>query len=221
MRVTKRGRVVILGLAGMLLIMAGKEYLGYHYYYLYKSARVEAKSIEESFGRLEAALRRAVRFSRNPLFYKELARVYLEMALAENKFGAPERRDAYLDRAAEALREQVRRNPADAFAFFEMGKVYMLYNFPLLTYAHKGRLYFRRAVELRPADEFLNMNVLFIFLTQWDELEEVEKRFVSRQLAMMHENNSRFIPGLERRWKQNVGDMERLREIISEVGKLE
>lgn len=212
-------RVLLVGAAAGMILAAAAHYLGYHHYHRYREARAAAVSIERSFPEFEGRLSKAVRFSKNPLFYKELARVYLEMALAENEFGAPERRDAYLDRAGEALREQVRRNAADAFAFFEMGKVYMLYNFPLLTYAHKGRLYFRRAVELRPADEFLNMNVLFIFLTQWDDLEEEEKRFVYRQLAMMHENNSRFIPGLERRWKQNVGDMERLREIISEMGK--
>ncbi len=200
--------------ASILLALAVREYLGYHFFYEYKEVRSSARSIEGSLSQLEKNLKRAVFFSKNPVFYKEMARLYLEMALAENEFGTEERRDFYLDAAKESLIELTRRNPIDAFAYFEMGKVYMLYNFPLLTYMDRGRFYLRKALEFKPADEFLNLNIIYIYLTQWDFLEEGEKSFILERLERMREANQNFIPQLRKSWRENFGNEDKLEQIL-------
>jgi len=199
----------------LLFFLSFQHYFGYHYFYKYKKARTEAESIEKSFPFLERNLKKAVWFSKNPLFYKELARLYLERAFGENEFGTGERRDFFCDLAREALAAETRRNPIDPFAYYEMGKVYMLYNYPLLTYAEKGRLYMRKALELRPADEFLSLNILYIFLTQWDALKEGEKAFIFEQLKRERKDKLQFLERLYRRWTKNAGNDLKIKEIIS------
>ena len=189
-----------------LFLVCLKHYLGYYNYWQYKGFRENAESMEKGFPEMERLLQRACRFAKNPLFYKELGRINLEMAIAENQFGEEARRDAYLDQAGETLLEQIRRNPADALGYYRMGQVYMLYNYPLMTYMGKGRLYFRRALELDPSDEPSNLNVLYIFLTQWPYLTEDEKSFVFERLDRMAAANESFIRQLRNRWIENFGD---------------
>jgi hypothetical protein len=42
--------------------------------------------VEAAFPRLEGDLESALRFSKNPVFYRELGRLYLKMAVADMKF---------------------------------------------------------------------------------------------------------------------------------------
>lgn len=221
MRVT--AKIILLGVVLALFAFSAKSYLGYHYFYRYGETRSRAESIERSFPKLEARIKTAVGFWQNPLFYLEMGQLYLERALAENQFGSRARRDFYLDRARESLIRAIKGNPVDAFTYFEMGKVYMLYNFPLLTYLEKAKLYFRKALELKPADEFLNENVLYIYLTQWDWLEEEEKEFVGERVRAMGEMeeregrdgiDGRFVRRLRSKWRENFGEVEKLEEIL-------
>ena len=200
----------------LVFFLALKGYLGYHNYNKYKSLRAQAESIEKSYPELERHLRMAVRFSRNPLFFKELGRINLEMALVEIKFGTEEKRDFYLDQAQTSLLNLLKTNPADASGYYDMGRVYMLYNYPLLTYMDRGRVYFRKALELDPADEFLNLNILYIYLTQWDSLVDEERSFVFKRLGRMWQSNVNFIVRLRNRWMENYGDREILKRILAE-----
>jgi tetratricopeptide (TPR) repeat protein len=209
------GKIVVLAVAACLIVIAARAYLGYHFFYKYGAGRGEAQSLDKSFPELEKNLRRAVAFSKNPLFYQEMGRLYLEMALAENKFGTPEKRDDYLNLAGDSLAELLKRNPAEAFGYYEMGKVYMLYNFPLLTYASKARQYFNKALELRPLDEELNVNVVYIYLTQWDILSHVERAFVFEAVTRNLENNESFFPQVKKLWVDEFGDVERLKAIFA------
>jgi hypothetical protein len=208
-----------IGVAAVLLVLAAAHYLGYHSFYEYKRARAAAESLERSFPELERNLKRAVAFSKNPGFLKELGRLYLEMALAENEFGTAAGRDAFCDLARESLEKSIRANPVDGSAYFEIGKVYLLYNFPLLTYAEKGRFYLRRSLELKAADEFLSLNILYIFLTQWDLLAEEEKEFVGGRLKERTAMNEKFMDRLRQRWKENFGRVTALEAILNAIGK--
>jgi len=199
----------------LLFVLAAKDYIGYYYFYKYKEARDQAQSIEKSFPELERNLKKAVRLYKNPLFYEQMSRLYLEMALAEDKYGTEEKRDFYLDQARESLIEQINQNPLDAHAYYDLGRVYLLYNFPLLTYAEKGRLYFRKALELKPADEYLNVHIIYIYLTQWESLNRPEKAFLFGQLGDVVKYNENFIPQIRDLWKQNYGDTEKLKDILS------
>jgi hypothetical protein len=198
----------------LLFLIAAADYLSWYSFSQYKAERKASRSIEAGFPQLEAALQRAVRFSKNPAYYKELTRLYLERAMAENEFGSQVARDAVLDRAETSARKWIRQNPVDAWAYYELGKIYLLYNFPLLTYADKGRRYLRKAIELKPADEFLNQNVLYIFMTQWERLEEREREFVAAQWRSMTESSPNFERELRRRWQKNFNSSDGLDLIL-------
>ncbi len=214
-------KVIFLGILAGLLVVEARIYLGYHYFYKYKEERGRAKSIEGSFERLEADLKKAGRLFGNPSFYKELGQLYFERALGENKFGSEERRDFYLDRARESLIQAVKANPVDAFVYYDLGKVYLLYNYPLLTYLDKAKAYFRKALEFKPADEFLNVNIIFIYLTQWDSLQEGEKDFVLKRIGEARMACQNFVPRLRKRWRDEFGKGEkggRLEKILELAG---
>jgi hypothetical protein len=208
-------KLLILAFTLGLLGLVTAQYVGYYYFNAYKNARAEARSIEKSFPDLEKYLKRSVDWSGNPEFFKELARLYLERALAENEFGTPEKRDLFLDSARESLARAIKKNPADAFAYYEMGKVWLLYNFPLLTYLDQGKRYFVKALELKPADEFLGLNILYIYLTQWNFLSGDEQKFVLKKLRSMERANKDFMAQLRNRWLQNFSDDQKLKEIVN------
>ena len=208
-------KVVFLVIVAGLFVLAARAYLGYHFFYRYAAGRGKATNLQGSFGALEPKLKRAVFFSHNPLFYQEMGRLYLEMALAENKFGTPEKRDEYLDRARESLEGLIRRNPLEAFGYYELGKVYMLYNYPLLTYAAKGRTYLREALERRPVDEDLNVNIIYAYLAQWDRLGEVEKDFAYAAVARNLETDKNFFPRVLALWMSEFKDSAKLKAVFS------
>ncbi len=205
---------------GVILVLSIKEYLGFHYFYQYKSQRQVARSIQEAFPLLEARLKKASKFSRQPIFFQELGRLYLEMAMAENEFGSPARRDEFLLKAEESLKKQIKQNPVDARAFYNLGKVYLLYNFPLLTYADQGRRCLRRALELKPADEFLNVNIIFMYLAQWELLTDEDRQFLAHQLKYIEERSSDFRQRLRRRWLDNFPSIDLLEEHLRMLASL-
>ena len=206
--------LLLIAMAGLLYV-AARQYIGFYHYNAYKRIRSEARSIQSAFPELEASLSKAVQAYKSPLFYKELGRLCLDRAQAEDKFGDPALRDAFLDKAAAALAENIRRNPLDSWAYYDMGKIWMLYNAPLLTYADKARAYLRSALELYPSHDFLNLNVLYLFLIQWNSLTENEKAFVFSQIGRKLDEKLEFIGLLKRQWVENVGSEEGLKSILS------
>jgi len=213
-------RVVGLVIVAGLFALATRAYLGYHFFYRYAALREEATNLQGSFSVLEPELKRAIAFSRNPLFYQEAGRLYLETAIAENKYGTPEKRDAHLDSAVESLEGLIRRNPLDPFGYYELGKVYMFYNFPLLTYAAKGRTYLRKALEMRPLDQDLNVNVSYACLAQWDRLSAEEKDFVYATVARNLETDVNFFPRVLALWMSEFKDSPKLEAIFFENSDL-
>ena len=207
--------VLLLTATAGLLFVATRQYIGFHHYNAYKNIRSEARSIQSAFPELETALSKAVRAYKNPLFFKELGRLYLDRAQAEDKFGDPALRDVFLDKAAAAIAENIRRNPLDSWAYYDMGKIWMLYNAPLLTYADKARAYLRSALELNPSHDFLNLNVLYLFLIQWNSLTENEKAFVFSRIGRKLDEKLEFIGLLKRQWIENTGNEEGLKSILS------
>jgi len=208
--------IILFAIVHILFLVGFKHNMGYLNFDRYKGLRAEAESVEEAFPALEKHLKRAAKYSKNPVFYRELGRLYLEMAIAKHKFGEAAERDAYLDKAESSLREQIQRNPADALGYYRMGQVYMLYNYPLMTYMGKGRVYFRKALYLDPSDESHNLNALYIFLTQWQYLDEKEKSFVFERLDRMVSANESFIRQLRNRWIENFKDDALFKSILME-----
>lgn len=217
----RRLRTAAAGLAAIaLFIPAVRDFLGFHHLESYRRARAGVRSIESGFPVLEPPLLRAVGASGRAEFRVELGRLYVEMARVANEAGRDEDRDRFCDRAVDAYRSAIRANPINAFTHYETGMTYLLYNFPLMTYADRAKVYFRRALELKPADEFLNLNIIFIHFTWWDVLEDEDKAYAAGLLGRMTEIDPRFTAKLEARWKQSFKSVDRFREILAELAAI-
>ncbi|HNT32960.1 MAG TPA: hypothetical protein PKN49_11170 [Candidatus Aminicenantes bacterium] len=211
----KAALVLLLAGTAVLLYVAARQYAGNRLYGKYERLRGGGTAaIIDDFDRLEAALAGAVRAWKNPDFHRALGRLYLDRALAEDKLGEPARRDEFLDKAAAALVESIRRNPLDSWAYFDLGAVWTLVNAPLFTYADKGRRYMRRALELNPAHEALNLRALSLFLGQWNMLDAAEKAFVKARLERKWREKPAFIGLLRRQWIQEAKTDAGLRAVL-------
>ena len=204
-------------LAVALLVFAAGDFLGFHYLGLYRDARSEARSVQSAFPELEGLLKKATGFSKNPEIGKELGRLEVEMARAEDEAGRSEERDRLCDRAVASYAAVIAASPIDSFAHYEMGMAYLLYNYPLMTYADKAKLYFRKALELNPADEFLNLNILYFYLTAWDRLSPEDREYVGGRLRRIRSADPAFMPQLEQRWKQQFGSTASLAAILADI----
>ncbi len=198
----------------VLLFISVQHYLGFYNFHKYEKTRERAKSIESGFPGMEESLKKALRHSKNPKFLLEQSNLYWEMAVAENQFGTQQKRDFFLDLAKESLEDLIKRNPTNASAYYVMGMVYMFYNYPLLTYAEKGRQFFVKALKFDPSSEFLNVNILYIYLTQWNYLEKEEQTFVLTKLQWVQNTNSKIVSKIRGRWVENYGDAQGLDVIL-------
>ncbi len=197
-----------------MLVFAGRDFLGSHYLGRYVKARSEARSVQSALPVLERLLATAENYSANPEISREAGRLYVEMAKVENEAGNAEKRDAFCDKAVAQYTLTLACDPIDAFAQFEMGMAYLYYNYPMLTYAEKSKLYFRRALALKPDDEFLNLNILFLYLTWWDDLTTDEKAYATERLKAIRTSDPAFSGKLEQRWIQTFGSPDKLKTIL-------
>jgi len=206
--------VVAAAAAVALLVFAARDFLGFRYLGLYQEARSGARSVQSAFPELEGLLTKAARFAARPEIVRELGRLEIEMARAENESGNGEARDRHCDRAVASYERTLAGDPIDSFVQYETGMTYLLYNYPLMTYADKAGLYFRKALELNPADEFLNLNILYYYLTAWDGLEAGDKAYAAGRLRAIRAADPAFMPKLAQRWTQTFGSTERLDYIL-------
>lgn len=215
--------LILLALAGGLLALAASVlfYSGYQNYFLYRGDRKNIKSLESNFPGLEYRLEKAVRYYPLPAFYAELGRLRLQRAMAEIEFGQAERGEPFLDGAREALQRAIAGNPVDHSFFWELSKVYFLYNYPLLTYAEKGRLLCREALNRHPYNEFLFLNIALVFMEQWPLLEEMEKDWLRQNLGRIMAADPGFLDKLKRRWQQNYKETQSLESRLAELGRLD
>ena len=150
-------------------------------------------------------------------FRIELARLYMEMARVANDAVRDEEREAFCDKAVAAYERAIAANPAHAMTYFETGLVYLLSNYPLMTYADRAKTYFRKALELKPADDFLNLNVIFLYFTWWPTLEDTEKVYAAGIYRQAVARDPGFPAKLEARWKQSFKTADRLAAILAEL----
>ena len=204
-------------LALVLFVPAFHEFRGFHYLGQYRRARSEARSVESAFPTLEALLEKTVNASPRSEFRIELGRLYTEMARVSNDAGRDEEREAFCDRAASAYERAIAANSVHAFTYYETGLVYLLSNYPLMTYADRAKTYFRKALELKPADNFLNLNVIFLYFTWWPTLEDAEKAFAASLYRKIIARDPAFAAKLEARWKQSFQTTDRLAAVLAEI----
>jgi hypothetical protein len=108
-------------------------------------------------------------------------------------------------------------NPVHAFSYYETGVVYLLSNYPLMTYSDRAKVYFRKALEFKPADESINMNVIFLHFSWWTTLEDAERAYAAGLYRKMVARDPAFPAKIEARWKQSFQTTDRLAAILAEL----
>ena len=211
----KTALAVVLAVA--LFVPAVKDFLGFRHLDAYRDARRRARSVESAFPDLEARLLKAAEASPRAVFDVELARLYVEMARVANDSGRDEERDEFCDKAVARYVRAIAANPIDAGTRYETGMAYLLYNYPLMTYQVRASSHFRRALELKPADESINLNVIFLHFSWWPGLEDADKAYAAGIYRKMAARDAGFPARLEARWKQSFGTTERLAAVLSEL----
>ncbi len=214
MALRRKATLLLLPLIAGGLYVSARQYAGFRELHRYEKLRASAKSITSEFPALESTLAQAIRLYKNPAFVRELGLLYMDRAIAEDKFGDPAKRDEYLDLAAKTFAENLRLNPSDSWAYFELGKIYVLYNSPLLTYADRGRQFLRQALEFNRAHNFLNLEVLFYHFSQWDMLDEAEKKFAWERLEQKWLERPDFLRQLRWQWTGAIKSDRGLKEIL-------
>jgi O-antigen ligase len=194
-----------------------RDFVGYHELALYREARSESRSVESAFPALESRLARAMAVSPRAVFRVEAARLDLEMARVANDAGRDEDRDRFCDLAVAAYGRAIAANPIDAGVLYETGTAYLLYNFPLMTYQDRAKTYFRAALRFKPADETMNLNVLFLYFAWWPTLEDADKEYAAATYRAMVARDPGFPGKLEARWTKSYGAPDGLRAALSEL----
>ena len=204
-------------LAVALFVPAIRDFLGFRHLDIYRRVRSEARSVENAFPVLETRLAKAVEASPRAVFRVELARLYVEMARVANDAGRDEDRDAFCDKAVAAYTRAIAGNPIDAATHFETGTTYLLYNYPLMTYQDRAKAFFRQALVFKPADETINLNVIFLHFAWWPTLEDGEKRYAAGIYRRMAARDTAFPAKLEARWKLSYPTLDGLVAILAEL----
>jgi len=215
------GHIVAGLLALVLLVPAVRDFLGFRHLAGYQKARAGARSVESAFPALEARLEKAAAVSPRAVFQVELARLYVEMARVANESGRDEDRDTLCDSAVARYGRAIAANPIDAATQYEMGSAYLLYNFPLMTYKDRAKTYFRQALVFKPADETINLNVVFLYLTWWPTLEDADKTYAADVYRKMLGRDPAFPAKLEGRWVQSNQPPEALSALLAELARIQ
>ncbi|HSA96202.1 MAG TPA: O-antigen ligase family protein, partial [Acidobacteriota bacterium] len=204
-------------LAVMLFVPALRNFVGFHRLAGYRHARSEARSVESVFPALEARLVKAAASSPLAVFRIEQARLYVDMARVANDAGRDEDRDRFCDQAIAAYNRAIAANPIDAAPLFEAAMTYLLYNYPLMTYQDRAKSYFREALILKPADETINLNVIFLYFVWWPTLEDAEKGYAATIYRKMIGRDPAFPAKLEARWKLSFPTLDGLNAVLAEL----
>jgi len=204
-------------LAVAVLVPAVRDFVGFDHLAAYRRSRAAARSVESAFPALEARLAKAAAASPRAVFQVESARLYMDMARVANESGREEDRDEFCDKAVIHYGEAISANPIDAGTHYEMGATYLLYNFPLMTYQDRAKAYFRQALAFKPADETINLNVLFLYFTWWPTLEDPEKDYAAGLYRAMLDRDPAFPAKFEGRWIQGHGAPEALAALLADL----
>ena len=211
------GHIAVGLLALVIFVPAVRDFVGFRHLAAYQKARAAARNVESAFPALEARLEKASSASPRAVFQVELARLYMEMARVANESGRDEDRDTLCDSAVARYGRAIAANPIDAATHYEMGSAYLLYNFPLMTYQDRAMTYFRQALVFKPADETINLNVMFLYLTWWPTLEDADKTYAAGVYRKMLVRDPAFPAKLEGRWIQSNQPPDALRALLAEL----
>lgn len=208
-------------LAAALFVPAVRDFAAFRHLAAYRAARAQARSVESAFPALEARLVRAAAASPRAVFEAELARLTMEMARVANAAGRDEERDTLCDLAIARYARAIAANPIDAAVHYETGLVYLLVNYPLMTYQDRAKGYFRQALVLKPADETMNLTVVFLYFSWWPTLDDAEVAYAAGLYRAAAARDPAFPAKLRARWVQSAGSAERLDAVLAALPPLQ
>jgi len=204
----------------VLAIIVGRDYAGTRAFGRYSEARIRIGNSQNGLPELERRLLKAVHAWPRRVFFEELANLYFNAALAKIQSGAEDDQKLFLDKARDILLEEIRRYPAAADGYGNLGRVFMIYSYPHLTFAAQGREYLKKALILKPVDEYLNTNILAVMLDQWGILYPAERIDVRSRLRNILDHNEAFIYKILVLWKKNHASVDDLKKILSAAAEL-
>lgn len=201
------------------LTFSARDFIGHEYLEAYQRARSAARSVESEFPRLEPLLLRSIHFSPRAEYKVELARLYGEMAQVANGRDDEEARDGWCDKSIERYGEALRADPIRAYYYYETGMIYLMINYPLMTYMDKAESYLRASIKLKPADVSLNLSVIFMYMTRWADLGSEDKAYVGGLFHRMSATDLKFADKLRNRWRKSYGERgkEQFESILDEI----
>lgn len=202
-------------LAVVLFVPAVRDFAAFRHLAAYRAARAQARSVESAFPALEARLARAAAASPRAVFEAESARLTMEMARVANAAGRDEERDTLCDRAIARYARAVASDPIDAAVHYETGMAYLLINYPLMTFQDRAKASFRQALALKPADETMNLTVVFLYFSWWPTLEDAEAAYAAGLYRAAARRDPAFPAKLRARWAQSAGSAEQLDAVLA------
>lgn len=208
-------------LAVVLFVPAVRDFAAFRHLAAYRAARAQARSVESAFPALEARLARAAAASPRAVFEAESARLTMEMARVANAAGRDEERDTLCDRAIARYARAVAANPIDAAVHYETGMAYLLINYPLMTFQDRAKASFRQALALKPADETMNLTVVFLYFSWWPTLEDAEAAYAAGLYRAAARRDPAFPAKLRARWAQSAGSAEQLDAVLAALPPLQ
>ena len=88
-----------------------------------------------------------------------------------------------------------------------------------MTYQDRAKTYFRRALEFKPADETINLNVIFLYFSWWPALEDAERGYAALLHREMIARDPGFPAKLEARWKLSYASADPLNAVLAELSR--
>lgn len=210
-------RIIVVVFLISLSFYETKNYIGYYYFYSFKRfmEKFDGK-YEERVRKGESLIKKALKLREDSEFYKTAGEFYYEIAVKENELRNVEKREEYIDKSIESFKKSVKLAIVDPFAYFGLGKAYLLSNFPYATYTEKTKVYFKRAVELTPNDEFILLHTIRLYLSEWKFSLEEEKSFTMKMIKKILALNKGHASQIFRWWKEFSLDREILEtEIVN------
>lgn len=217
MKPKKIFRIIVVVFLISLSFYETKNYIGYYYFYSFKRfmEKFDGK-YEERVRKGESLIKKALKLREDSEFYKTAGEFYYEIAVKENELRNVEKREEYIDKSIECFKKSVKLAIVDPFAYFGLGKAYLLSNFPYATYTEKTKVYFKRAVELTPNDEFILLHTIRLYLSEWKFSLEEEKSFTMKMIKKILALNKGHASQIFRWWKEFSLDREILEtEIVN------
>jgi hypothetical protein len=86
-----------------------------------------------------------------------------------------------------------------------------------MTYQDRAKTYFREALRFKPADETINLTVLYLYFSWWPTLEEADRSYAAGLYRSMVGRDPAFPAKLEGRWVQSYGSPDALRALLAEL----